>query len=192
MAAVAAEHEGGDVFDGNIELIGKEIAKARGIEHAGHADHHVLGQSAGLLQRPYHGVERIGDADDERVRCIFLQAGADLIHHLEIDAEQVVTAHAGLARHAGGDDADVGALDALVGVGAGIFRVEALDRRGLRDVERFALRDALHDVEHHDIAELFQADQVSQRTADLARADQSNLLARHGVKILCGIRENRA
>ena len=56
----------------------------------------------------------------------------------------------------------------LIGVGADIFRVEALDRRGLRDIERFALRDALRDVEHHDIAELFQADQMSERAADLA------------------------
>ena len=138
-----------------------------------------LRQAAALLQRPHHGVERIGDADDEGVRRVFLDAGADLIHHLEIDAEQIVAAHAGLARHAGGDDAHVGAFDGLVGVGAGEFRVEALDRRGLRDVERFALRDALRDVEHHDVAEFFEADQVSERAADLAGADQCNLLARH-------------
>ena len=49
---------------------------------------------------------------------VLLDAGADLLHHLEIDAEQIVAAHAGLARHAGGDDADVGAVDRRVGVGA--------------------------------------------------------------------------
>ena len=32
----------------------------------------------------------------------------------------------------------------------------------------FALRDALHDVEHHDVAELFQADEMGERAADLA------------------------
>ena len=85
---------------------------------------------------------------------VFLDAGADLLHHLEVDAEQVVAAHAGLARHAGGDDADVGAFDRLVGVGAGDLGVEAVDRRGLRDVERLALRDAFDDVEQHDVAEL--------------------------------------
>ena len=114
------------------------------------------------------------------LRRVFLDAGADLIHHLEIDAEQIVAAHAGLARHAGGDDAHVGAFDALVGVGAAIFGVETFDRRGLRDVERLALRDALHDVEHHDVAQLLQTDEVGERAADLARADQCNLLARHG------------
>ena len=107
-----------------------------------------LRQAAGLLQRPHHGVERVGDADDEGVGRVFLDAGADLLHHLEIDAEQIVAAHAGLARHAGGDDADVGALDRVVGVGAGELGVETVDRRRLGDVERLALRDALGDVEH--------------------------------------------
>ena len=48
-----------------------------------------------------------------------LDAGADRLHHLEIDAEQVVAAHAGLARHAGGDDDDVGAGDGGVVARAG-------------------------------------------------------------------------
>ena len=29
---------------------------------------------------------------------VFLDAGADLLHHLEVDLEEVVAAHAGLAR----------------------------------------------------------------------------------------------
>ena len=143
-----------------------------------------LRQAAGLLQRPHHGVERIGDADHERVGRVFLDAGADLIHDLEVDAEQIVAAHAGLARHAGGDDADVGALDRLVGVGAGELGVEALDRRRLGEVERLALRDAFGDVEQHDVAELFQADEMSERAADLAGADQRNLVTRHVGKVL--------
>ena len=78
---------------------------------------------------------------------VFLDAGADLLHHLEVDAEQIVAAHARLARHARGDDADRGALDRLVGVGAGEMGIEAVDRRGFREIERLALRDALSDVE---------------------------------------------
>jgi hypothetical protein len=62
--------------------------------------------------------------------------------------------------------------------------VEAVDRRGLCDVERLALRDAFGDVEHHDVAELFQADEVSQRSTDLTGANQSNLVARHGKSVL--------
>ena len=144
----------------------------------------LLGQAAGLLQRPHHGVERIGDADDEGVRRVFLDAGADLVHHLEVDAEQIVAAHAGLARHAGGDDADVGAGDRLVGVGAHDLGVEAVDRRGLREVERLALRNAFGDVEQHDVAELLEADEMGERAADLAGTDQRNLVTRHVGKVL--------
>ena len=98
--------------------------------------------------------------------------------------EKIVAAHAGLARHAGGDDADLGAVERLIGIGAGEMRVEAVDRRGLRDIERFALRHALGDVEHHDVAEFLQADEMSQRSADLTGANQSNLVARHGKSVL--------
>ena len=182
--AMAAEHEGGDVFDRDVEFVGEEIAEARRVEHAGHADHLLLRQAGEFLQRPHHGVERVGDADDEGVRRVFLDAGADLPHHLEIDAEQIVAAHAGLARHAGGDDADVGALDGVVAVGAGELGVETIDRRGFGDVERLALRDAFHDVEHHDVAEFLEADEVGERAADLAGADQRNLVTRHGGKTL--------
>jgi len=93
--------------------------------------------------------------------------------------EQVVTAHAGLARHAGGDDAHRGALDCLVGIGAGEAGVKTFDRRCLSEIERLALRHAFHDVEEDDVTKLFETDQVRQRAADLTRADQCNLVSRH-------------
>ena len=55
-------------------------------------------------------------------------AGADLLHHLEIDAQKIVTAHAGLSCDARGDDAHRGALDRLVGIGADDAGVKTLDR----------------------------------------------------------------
>jgi hypothetical protein len=71
----------------------------------------LLAAGPKLLQRPDHRVERVGDADDEGVRGVLLDAGADGLHDLEVDAEQIVAAHARLARHAGGDDDHVGAGD---------------------------------------------------------------------------------
>ncbi len=170
--AVAAEHEGGDVFDRDVELARQEIAEAGRIEHAGHADDHVLRQAGKLLQRPHHRVERVGDADDECLRRVFLQARADLLHDLEVDVEEVVAAHAGLARHAGGDDGDVGVLDRGVGRGTGHLRVEAGDGRGFGDIERLAIRHAFHDVEQDDVTKFLEADEMGERAADLAGADQ--------------------
>ena len=109
-----------------------------------------------------------------------LDAGADRLHHLEVDPEEVVTAHAGLARHAGGDDDDVAAIEIRIGLSALIGRIEPVDRRGFGDVEPFALRQALGDVEHHHVAELLEADEMGERAADLACADEAYLVARHG------------
>jgi len=64
------------------------------------------------------------------------------------------------------------------------MRVEPVDRRRLRDIERFTLRHALGDVEHHDVAQFLQADEVGQRSADLTGANQSNFVARHGKSVL--------
>ena len=91
----------------------------------------LVGQAGELLQRPDHGVERVGDADDEGVGRVFGDARAHLLHHLEVDFEQVVAAHAGLARHAGGDDHHVGAVDVLVFGRALDGGIEAFDRAGL-------------------------------------------------------------
>ncbi len=113
---------------------------------------------------------------------MLLDALADRIHDLEVDAEQVVAAHARLARHAGGDDDDVGAGDLLVAVGAGKIGVEAVDRRGFGEVERLALGRAFGDVEQNDVAQLLQTGEMGQRAADLAGSDQCNLVTRHGFR----------
>ena len=135
------------------------------------------------MQRPHHRVQRIGDADHEGIRRVFLDAGANLLHHLEIDVEQIVAAHAGLrgtpavTMHTSAPSI---ASYEFVPVN---WASKSFDRRGLGDVERLALRDAFHDVEHHDVAELLEPDQVGERAADLAGADQRNLVTRHDGKI---------
>ena len=75
---------------------------------------------------------------------------------------------------------DVGALDVGVGVGALDGAVEAFDRARLREIERLALRHAFDDVEQHDVAEFLEADEMGERAADHAGADQGDLGARHG------------
>ena len=60
------------------------------------------------------------------------------------------------------------------------MRVELVHRGRLRNIQRFALRNAFGDAEHHHVAQFFEADEVSQRSADLTGANQGNLVTRHG------------
>jgi hypothetical protein len=39
---MTAKHERCDILDRNPEFVGEELTEARGIEDAGHADHHLL------------------------------------------------------------------------------------------------------------------------------------------------------
>jgi hypothetical protein len=181
---VAAEDEGGHVLDRNAQLVGQEVAEPRRVEHAGHADDHVGRQAAGLLQHPDHGVQRVRDADHEGVGTVLLDALAGGLHDLGVGVQEVVSAHARPARDAGGDDHHVGALDRRVGVGAGHLGVEPLDRRGLREVERLALGNALDDIEEGNVAQLLEAGQQCQSAADLPGADQRDLIACHDVPSL--------
>src|SRR3546814_15417686 len=75
--AVTAENEGVHILDRHGELVGDEVAEARRIEHAGHADDLIVRKPRKFTQRPDHGVERVGDADDESVGSVGLEAFAD-------------------------------------------------------------------------------------------------------------------
>ena len=166
----------------HVEFVGDEVAEARRIEHAGHADDLVVRQAREFAQRPHHRVERVGDADDERVGGVGLDAFADGLHDLQVDAEQIVAAHARLAGDPGGDDDDVGARDVGIVVRAGDLGVKARDRANLRQVERLALRHAFDDVEQDDVAEFLLRGEQRQRPADIPGSDQCDLLASHGAR----------
>ena len=101
------------------------------------------------------------------------------LHDLEVDAEKIVAAHAGLARHARRDDHHVGARDGGIVVRADHLGVETVDRRGLGDVERLALGHAFRDVEQDDVAEFLQSGEMREGAADLSCADERDLAARH-------------
>jgi hypothetical protein len=73
-------------------------------------------------------------------------------HDAGVRVEQVLAAHARLARDAGRDDHDVRAGRVVVAVRAAHAGVPALDRRRLPLVEALALRHAFHDVDHDDFA----------------------------------------
>src|SRR5918993_5319913 len=72
--AVAAEHEGGDVLDADLELLGEEMEETGAVEHSRHAEDPVVRPAREFAQRPDHRVERIGDADDEAAGRVALDA----------------------------------------------------------------------------------------------------------------------
>ena len=152
-------------------------------ENARHADDLLRLETREFLQRPHHGVEGVGDADHEGVGGMLLDAVADRFHDLEVDADEVVAAHARLARHARRDDDHVRAGDIGVIVGAFIFGIEAVDGGGFGDVQTLALRNAFRDVEKHDIAKFLQADEMGERTADLASTDERDLMTGHEMSL---------
>ena len=105
-------------------------------------------------------------------------------HDLQIDADQVVTAHARLPGNTGRDDADVGARDVGIVIGTLEGDVRADDGGGLGDVQRLALGRALGNVEQDDVAQRFARSHVGQGAADHAGADKGDLRASHQVSPL--------
>src|ERR1700746_2497238 len=137
---MAAENESADILDRDLELLGEEIAEPGAVEHPGHADDTLRRQPAGLAHNPHHYVERVGDRYDKRLRAMLFDRVTYRGDNLGVGADQIVTAHPGFARDAGGNDDDIGASDRCIVVGAGDNRVVALDRGALDDIERLALR----------------------------------------------------
>ncbi len=101
------------------------------------------------------------------------------LHDLDVDAQQVVAAHARLPRDACGHDDDVCASDIGIVLGAGEAHVEAVNRRGFGQVQRLALRQPLDNVEDHNITKLLQRSQMRQRPTDIATTNQCDFLACH-------------
>jgi hypothetical protein len=174
---VAAEDEGGDVFDGDVELLGDEGAEAGRVEDAGHADDALaveLRLSVGGLG---HRVERVRHDDEDGVRRVGGDFADDVGHDLVVGLQEVVAAHARLARDASGDDDDVGVGGVGIVVGADDVRVALLNGHGLEQVESFALGDAFDDIDEDDVGELLGGDPVGGGGSYVAGSDDGDFFA---------------
>ena len=95
-----------------------EGAEAGRIQNAGHADHAIAREAAQLVSRLRHGVQRIGNDDEDAVGRILHDLAHHIAHDLVVGVEQIVAAHARLARNAGGDHHDVRVCGIGIIVGA--------------------------------------------------------------------------
>ena len=169
--AVAAEDERRDVLDRHVQFHRDERAHARRIQHAGHADHALARELAQAIHRLRHRVERVGHRDDDAVRRVLDDLGGDVLHDLVVHVQQVVAAHAGLARHARGDDDDVGvgAFGEILGADADHARGRAFDRARFVNVERDAGRFRICNVNDNYVSELSLRDRTRHRCANISR-----------------------
>src|ERR1700674_444830 len=149
--AVSTEDEGGYVLDADFEFLGYESAEAGGVEHAGHADDALARKAAHLVGGLRHGVEGIGDDDEDAVRRVMHDLADYIVHDFVVGIQKIIAAHARLARNSSGDDDDVRFGRVGVVVRANDVGIALLDRHGLKQVETLSLGDALDDVDEDNV-----------------------------------------
>ena len=176
---MAAQHKGRYIAHRDIEFLGQKITKARRVQHAGHAHHFVFRQAGKFLQRPDHGIKRIGNTNDKGLGRVFFDALADLPHDFQINLDQVVAAHAGFARHTGGNDDNVGTANGGIGFRAFQRGVKAANGRAFSQIECLALRYAVDNIENDNVAKFLQAGEMCQRAADLSATNECDFFTSH-------------
>jgi hypothetical protein len=123
-----------------------------------------------------HGIQRIGDNDQDGIWRILYNILRNLFDNLGVDGEQIIAAHSGLAGNPCGDNNDVGISRILVIVGADDIGIKTLDGSGLAQVESFALRHAFNDINDADIPQLLGCSPVGRGGAYETSANDSDLV----------------
>ena len=91
--------------------------------------------------------------------------------------QQVVAAHARLARNAGSNHHDVGVGGGGVVIGARHVHIALLDRHGFEQVERLALGHAFHHIDQHHIGQFLGRNPVRGGGAHVAGANNAYFLS---------------
>jgi len=99
------------------------------------------------------------------------------MHDLEIGPQQIVAAHAGLARKPRCHDHDVGIGRIVVIVRPLHFDVITFNGARFQQVEAFTLRHPLQNVDHHHVGQLFVDDAVRERCAHVSCPDYRHFFA---------------
>ena len=158
----------------------------RSIQHAGHTDDAVLAELGDAEGGLRHGVEGIGDDDDDAVWGVLGNLLGGRLDYFEIRHQQIVTAHARLAGEPGGDDRDVGIRGGLVLVRAGNADIVALDGTGLEQIKPLALRNTLHNVHEDDIGEFLVGNAHGAIGADITGTHNCDFLSQNRLLYMLG------
>ena len=125
---MSTQNKGGHIFDGYIKFFCEKQAEPCRIQHPSHANHLGRWQTRGALQNPDHDVKRVGDANNKSIRAMFFDTSANLIHHFGIDTDQIIAAHAWLARHTSGDNDHVTVSQSGIIIRPGNRRIKSFNR----------------------------------------------------------------
>jgi hypothetical protein len=174
---VAAQHEGSNVFDADLEFLRDKGAEAGAIEHTGHADDAVAREAAELKGGLCHGVQRVGDYDENRIGRVFDDVTDHILHNFVVGVQQVVAAHARFARNTGRNHDDIGVRGIRIVIGAYNEGVASFDRHRLEQVQSLALRDAFDDIDQNHIGQLCGCNPMSRSGPHVASAYDSYFLA---------------
>ncbi len=137
------------------------------------------GESAETVDRLRHRVEGVRDGNDDAVGRILHDLLGHRLHDLVVHVQQVVPAHARLARHARGNDHDVGVGAVGVVARAHHARIRSGNRTGLEDVECHARGFLISDVDDDDVREFLVGDAAGHRRSDIAGATHYGYFAIH-------------
>ena len=126
--AMASEDIRLDRVDRYVQFLGQERPEPGGVQDSGHSDHAVLGEAAHLEGPLRHGVQRVGHDDEYGVGRVFNDGLGDRGDDVHVGEQQVVAAHAGPTRYAGGNHHHVRTRRVRVVVRADYAGVGAYDR----------------------------------------------------------------
>ena len=125
--AMTTEGHCGNVFDRYFELPSDECCETCGVENASLTNNALCREAGDFAAQGNHSVERIGDYDDDCIRCVDTDAFSNCGHDLGVNFDQVIAAHARLTRQASSNDNNVGACNISVAVGASARNVKTVN-----------------------------------------------------------------
>jgi hypothetical protein len=121
-----------------------------------------------------HDVDRIGDHEEDRFRCMAQHRGHDLPKHVGVSLQELQPCFARFLCHASGDDHHLGAVE--VGVVAGAHREGVGEGDRMIDVVGFGLCPRAVRVHEHDLAaHPVHDERKGRRRSDHPAADDSDL-----------------
>ena len=158
-------------------------AEARGIEHSCHADNASLREIAHAVRGLDHRIQWIADDNDDAVRRVLHDLLGDALDDVVVRLQEIVAAHAGLARNACRDHHDVRICRVPVFVRARYAGVVAFNGCGLCQIQSLALRDPGNDIHQDNVSELLVHNALGCSRTNVARANNRYLASCHSLSL---------